>query len=1534
MDDESDAFPDAMALGDDMSGVDDEDGVAFDGYVVVGETNVFTVTASGEGYLNAWIDYNGDGDWDDLDEQIFSDVLLSAGTHDLSVVVPAGASPKETFARFRFSSEAGLGTAGLAADGEVEDYRVLVMSAVRDFGDAPVTYPTLLNNSAASHGLSDLHLGQTIDYELDGQPNQTASGDDKINLDDEDGVYLPEVLTIGDRVVTIEVSGGGYLNAWIDLNQDGRWTGAEQLITGLWVAPDDDNLVDITITIPETAELGDTFARFRFSSLATLSYSGPAPDGEVEDYAVTIGLADFGDAPQGDSYQFPATGAWANYPTEGKDAAAHVESNLRLGTRIDYEDDGTPSANADGDDLIGYDDEDGVVIEQGRLPVGEQRLITVTASDEGYLNAWIDFNQDGDWDDEGEHFIDARLLEEGQNEILVDIPDDIVPGKTFARFRFSTKSDLSYDGLAPDGEIEDYSVVIGQREYGDAPSSYEQGDPGRHLLSEVYLGTKIDVELAPQSSIDALGDDLGQTDDEDGVFIQDGRLAIGRNRPITVQASASGYLNIWLDINQNGIWSDPGEHILAAYELGAGTNQVFVDIPNSALIGETYARFRFSSVPTLAPTGQAADGEVEDYLVELYNSSSVVEFPEIDYKVVEGDEGLTAVEFLVRRVGLFNEEVVFDYETVDGTATEADNDFLPASGSLVFGRESIANPVIKPWDVFSLTDGLSNEVVHHISGNYLVWESKVDGDWEIYLWNNTSDETAYWQDEDGQPILHSPKIHKLTDNDYDDRFASVYADGSVVNVAWSSRNGETDDYEVQLWHDDLGDDEDGKVYTLTNNVTNDTQTRVSGTHVAWLGNDNFDQEIYLLDIADRIEIGDGYQAKNVSNNAFNDAAPQLSGSRVVWVGQEPGDSEIYLYDVDRFELDGTEAQRVSQNSVNDERPQIDGRNIVWQSDGDIYLYEIAVNPIDQTPATDILAQFAGTIPTNNQNPKISGENVIWQGYSDAGFEPTWEIYRVQIDRLGDPSYTSAPVENLSNNGGDYDDQASIAGSQVVWRTDSGGGDREVYYYDLDEDSQATNISSEAGTNATPLVSSTMTVWRNLGEGETNYDIVVAERGASYMEQSVTVYVNGDRFLEEDEYFTLRVWGDGFDTHDGVSEKPTIWVLNDDPEADVDHNAGLDFGDAGFDPVDPLEFEYPTRMEDDGARHVVDQTLYLGSDVDTEDPDDVTPHEEALGDDYLYDDDEDGVEFVDTMRQGDTLTIIVTASAPGKLDAWFDFNHDGSWEGYESQDEVVWSVENNEWIWDNEFISEKVFDSIDLVAGENILTLSVPDDAYIGDSLARFRLSSEGGLSYTGCAMDGEVEDHLFTVEAAAAKVAGDFNGDGAVNSDDLDLVRANWGLHVTKGDSLLGDGTGDGIVNSDDLDLIRANWGTTLPAAASVSPAAASVSPAAASVSPAAASSSPAVAPNLAAPEEDAPAVSVFGPKTEGQMADLRRALTAAQDAVFTVDEGDSESADGLAELAWAYEVERLRMKSRGDDSQGASKAGAADLFFGDYDAE
>ena len=60
---------------------------------------------------------------------------------------------------------------------------------------------------------------------------------------------------------------------------------------------------------------------------------------------------------------------------------------------------------------------------------------------------------------------------------------------------------------------------------------------------------------------------------------------------------------------------------------------------------------------------------------------------------------------------------------------------------------------------------------------------------------------------------------------------------------------------------------------------------------------------------------------------------------------------------------------------------------------------------------------------------------------------------------------------------------------------------------------------------------------------------------------------------------------------------------------------------------------------------------------------------------------------------------------------------------------------------------------------------------------------------------------------------GDANGDGFVNSADLDIVRGNWGSSVTPGDAASGDLSGDGLVNSADLDLVRGNWGTVYAAA-------------------------------------------------------------------------------------------------------------------------
>ena len=125
VDAEPDGQPSFMAVLDDAVGVpDDEDGVIFTSKLWPGLAAHVTISASGPGLLNAWLDFNANGTWADPGEQIFIDQPLVAGPNPLSFSVPIGASFADTYARFRFSSQAGLPWYGPAPDGEVEDYYV------------------------------------------------------------------------------------------------------------------------------------------------------------------------------------------------------------------------------------------------------------------------------------------------------------------------------------------------------------------------------------------------------------------------------------------------------------------------------------------------------------------------------------------------------------------------------------------------------------------------------------------------------------------------------------------------------------------------------------------------------------------------------------------------------------------------------------------------------------------------------------------------------------------------------------------------------------------------------------------------------------------------------------------------------------------------------------------------------------------------------------------------------------------------------------------------------------------------------------------------------------------------------------------------------------------------------------------------------------------------------------------------------------------------------------------------------------------
>jgi len=161
-----------------------------------------------------------------------------------------------------------------------------------DYGDAPAGYGAPAHKIVAGVALG----AGAPDAEIAAQPNAGASGDDNAGTDDENGVVLPILTQTLAASVTATVQGaGGFLQAWFDWNGDGDFADAgEQVATNL-----QDNGVGDTnaaagaitflVTPPATATTATTYARFRWSTTSGLGSTGLATNGEVEDYAVTIG---------------------------------------------------------------------------------------------------------------------------------------------------------------------------------------------------------------------------------------------------------------------------------------------------------------------------------------------------------------------------------------------------------------------------------------------------------------------------------------------------------------------------------------------------------------------------------------------------------------------------------------------------------------------------------------------------------------------------------------------------------------------------------------------------------------------------------------------------------------------------------------------------------------------------------------------------------------------------------------------------------------------------------------------------------------------------------------------------------------------------------------------------------------------------------------------------------------------------------------------------------------------------------------------
>ena len=171
-------------------------------------------------------------------------------------------------------------------------------------------------------------------------------------------------------------------------------------------------------------------------------------------------------------------------------------------------------------------------------------------------------------------------------------------------------------------------------DFGDAPATYGGGgggggDSSAGFTTGLRLGANWDDEQASQYSATAAGDDAAGPldindvviDDEDGVVFTRPLVRGSSSNRVAVSAvnstGASAYFSAWVDFNLDGDFNDAGEKVISDSIVGSGTSTLTFAAPASAVLGTTFARFRYSNQLNVGPTGRALGGEVEDYQVRI-----------------------------------------------------------------------------------------------------------------------------------------------------------------------------------------------------------------------------------------------------------------------------------------------------------------------------------------------------------------------------------------------------------------------------------------------------------------------------------------------------------------------------------------------------------------------------------------------------------------------------------------------------------------------------------------------------------------------------------------------------------------------------------------------------------------------------------------------------------------------------------------------------------------------------------------------------
>lgn len=278
-----------------------------------------------------------------------------------------------------------------------------------------------------------------------------------------------------------------------------------------------------------------------------------------------------------------------------------------------------------------------------------------------------------------------------------------------------------------------------------------------------------------------------------------------------------------------------------------------------------------------------------------------------------------------------------------------------------------------------VSPSINNQREPSIYGDWLVWSEKINGFWQIILFN-----------------LKNGSRQQLTSEPIDHINPSI---SSSVVVWWQGPPGGSN--EVAGFNYSIGQ-------YLMLPKTQATSPRAGDTGIAWIG--EYDSKNPLIRPITYFDLKESKSLTLVQ--AYLPNWPSISGDNVVWVDSRNGKANIYAYS-----LTSKQEFAISTFDSSKDKPYVSGDIVVWQDnrrskslrDYDIYGYSLKAK-------REFMISSRGG---NETSPKVSGNLVIWWDWV-GGYE---DIYAYNIS-----SQTKITVAADQYKNG----QPEISGTLVVW----------------------------------------------------------------------------------------------------------------------------------------------------------------------------------------------------------------------------------------------------------------------------------------------------------------------------------------------------------------------------------------------------------------------------------------------------------------------------------------------------------------------